>query len=319
MDLTWRPLTRSDAKASADLLNVIETVDKIGENYAEEDTLQELIDPYADLERASLAAFDGDVMVGYMKIRYKPVATSVHRVFMDGGVHPSYRRQGVGTRLVKAGVAAAQVVHALHHPTLQLVVDVHKAEQISGVPELVRSQGFAPVRYYQFMEHPLGAAIPSAAVPSELQVEAWSEQNASDFLTVRNASFQDYWGAAPMPMDSWQNKITDQTFQPTVSFLLRDSASGTPAGLLVTKSWESDTAATGVRDAHFMVIGTVPEYRKRGVACALIGHALQAAADQGYDRASLSVDSASPSGAFGIFEKAGFAPTKRHIRWALSV
>jgi mycothiol synthase len=83
--LMWRPLTSEDAKASADLLNAIETVDKIGENYTEEDTLQELIDPYADLERASLAAFEGEVMVGYMKIRYKPSAEEVHRVFWTAG------------------------------------------------------------------------------------------------------------------------------------------------------------------------------------------------------------------------------------------
>ncbi|WP_233442371.1 hypothetical protein [Lentzea atacamensis] len=67
--LTWRPLTSEDTQSSADLLNVIETVDKIGENYTAEDTLTELIDPYADLERASLAAFDGDVMVGFMKAK----------------------------------------------------------------------------------------------------------------------------------------------------------------------------------------------------------------------------------------------------------
>ncbi|EMD23657.1 hypothetical protein [Amycolatopsis azurea] len=49
-DLTWRPLTREDAQTSADLLNAMETVDGIGENYTAEDTLQELIDPYADLQ-----------------------------------------------------------------------------------------------------------------------------------------------------------------------------------------------------------------------------------------------------------------------------
>ena len=131
--LTWRPLTSGDAKVSADLLNAIEAVDQIGENYNEEDTRQELIDPYADLERASLAAFDGDVMVGYMKTDYKPAAEEVHRVFIDGGVHPDYRRRGVGTVLVEAGVAAATALHALHHPTLKLVVGVQKAEHIAGV------------------------------------------------------------------------------------------------------------------------------------------------------------------------------------------
>jgi mycothiol synthase len=315
--LTWRPLRVEDAKVSADLLNAIETVDRIGENYNEEDTLQELVDPYTDLERASLAAFDGDVMVGYVKTRYKPFADGVHRVAMDGGVHPDHRRRGIGTVLAEAGVAGAKVVHALHHPTLKLVVDVHKAEHITGVAELVRSQGFAPVRYFQFMEHPLGDAIGDAAIPDGLRVEPWSERNDEDFRFVRNESFKDNWGSEPMPVDLWQNKITNQTFRPDVSFLLRDAANGAPAGVLVTMSWEADTAATGVRDAHFMLVGTLREYRKRGVASALVGHALRAAAAQGYDRASLSVDSANPSGAFGIFEKAGFTPKTRYVRWAL--
>ena len=315
--LTWRPLTRGDAKASADLLNAIETVDKIGENYTEEDTLQELVDPYVDLERASLAAFDGDVLVGYMKVRHKPSADEVHRVFLDGGVHPAHRRRGIGTVLVEAGVAAAKVVHALHHPALKLVVDVHKAEHIAGLAELVRSQGFVPVRYFQRMERPLGDVPGDAAIPGGLRVEPWSERNDEDFRLVRNEAYQDYWGAAPMPADSWKNKITNQTFQPEVSFLLRDVATGTPAGILVTMYWAADTEATGFRDAHFMVIGTLREYRNRGVAGALIAHALGAAAGQGYDRASLSADSANASGESGIFAKAGFTPTMRYVRWAL--
>jgi mycothiol synthase len=315
--VTWRPLTSGDAKASADLLNAIETVDKIGENYNEEDTLQELVDPYTDLKRASLGAFDGDVMVGYMKTTYKPAAEEVHRVIIDGGVHPDYRRRGVGTVLVEAGVAAAKVLHALHHPTLKLVVDVHKGEHVVGVAELVHAQGFEPARYFQHMEHPLGDAIPDTAIPDGLRVEPWSEQNDEDFRMIRNESFKDHWGSVPMPADAWKNKITNHTFRPEVSFLLRDVANGAPAGMLVTMHWEADTVATGVRDAHFMLIRTLRDYRKRGVISALIGHALRAAADQDYGRASLRVDSANPFGAFGVYEKAGFKPKVRYVRWAL--
>ncbi len=294
----------------------METVDRIGENYTEEDTLQELVDPYADLERGSLGAFDGDTLVGYVKIRFKPSAEEVHRVFLDGGVHPAHRRRGVGTRLVEAGVAAAKVLHARHHPGRRLAVDVHRPEHIAGLAELLRSRGFAPVRYFRRMEHSLRDVPPPSA---GLRIEPWSERADEDFRRVRNQAFEDQWGAVPMPADLWRNKIVNQTFRPEVGFLLRDAATGTPAGVLVTMSWDADTEATGVRDAHFMVVGTLREYRRQGVATALLRHALRAAADQGYDRASLTVDSASPSGAPGVFEKAGFVPKGQYIRWALEV
>ncbi|MFD4672383.1 GNAT family N-acetyltransferase [Lentzea sp. NPDC058450] len=308
-DLTWRPLTRDDAQPSADLLNAMEAVDKIGENYTAEDTLTELVDPFADLERASLAVFDGDVMVGYMKIQYRPTATEVHRVSLDGGVHPRYRRQGIGTRLVRAGVEAARVLHALHHPGLRLAVNVHKAEHVEGLALLLSSQGFAPVRYFQRMEHGLRSVQPS----SDPRIEPWSPSVDEEFRLLRNEAYRSSFGTTPMPVSLWQNKITNQTFRPSMSFLLRDD--GVAAGMLVTMNWEADTQATGINDAHFMLIGVLPSHRRRGIASALIAHALQAAVNQGYDRALLSVDSENATGAFGIFERAGFTATMRYVKW----
>ncbi len=317
--LRWRPLAVEDAKAAADLLNAMETVDRIGDYYSEEDTLQELVDPYAELERGSLAAFDGDVMVGYMKANYQPDADEVHQVYLDGGVHPAYRRRGIGAALLKAGVTAAKELHDRYHPTLKLVVDAKRGEHIAGVAELFRAQGFAPARYFQHLEHPLGDAVPDPAIPDGLRIEAWSEQNDEEFRAVRNESFQDHWGTAPMPVDSWKSNVTNQTFQPEVSFLLRDVTTGAPVGMLVTKCWEADTVATGIRDANFFLMRTLREHRSRGEARALVAHALRAAAEQGYGRVSVRVDSAGAAGAVGVYEEAGFTSKLRLVRWARDV
>ncbi|WP_406638067.1 GNAT family N-acetyltransferase [Amycolatopsis sp. WGS_07] len=313
-EVTWRPLTKADAQSSADLLNAIEVVDQIGENYTADDTLQELNDPFSDLERASLAAFDGDRMIGYMKTRHKQYPEKVHRVFLDGGVHPDYRRRGIGTRLVKAGIAGAKTVHELHHPTLKLAVDIHKAEHIAGTAELFGAQGFSPARYFQRLERPLGT-VGDAALPAGFQAEPWSAEIDEEFRLVRNESYQDHWGATPVATDAWQNKFANHTMQPEISFLLRDKATGTPVSLVLTMSWAADTATTGIRDAHFMLIGTIPGYRKQGLGSAVLAHALRAAADHGYDQASLSVDSGGPADSAGMFTRAGFTPKMRYVRW----
>lgn len=317
--VTWRPLTPADARAAAELLNAVEAVDRIGENYNEEDAYQELTDPHVDLARGSLAAFVGEAMVGYTAARYRPVAEGEHRVFVGGVVHPAHRRRGIGTRLLEAGVAAAKELHAVHHPTLRLVVETQAGEHVAGVAELYRSQGLRPVRYYRHMEHPLGDAIPAVTVPAGMRFEPWSDRTDGEFLSVRNEAFQDHWGSSPMTVDAWKSQITNHTFRPDASFLLRDEATGAPAGMLVTMYWEADTVATGVRDAHFMFIATLRQFRKRGVASALIAHTLRTVAEQGYGRASLGVDSANPTGAFGVYERAGFVPTIRFVRWARDI
>lgn len=197
---------------------------------------------------------------------------------------------------------------------MKLAIDVNKAEHIAGVRELLSANGFTPGRYYQRMERPLGE-LEHVALPEGPRVEPWSARHDEDFRATRNKTFADL--AVPMPAELWRNKITNQTFRAGLSFLLRDATE--PVSLVVTIFWDADTEATGIRDAHFMVVGTVPAHQRRGAAGALLRHALQAAKDQGYDQASLRVESSGNAGPPRIFERAGFEPDIRYVRWALDV
>ncbi|MFF6806779.1 GNAT family N-acetyltransferase [Streptomyces sp. NPDC012616] len=317
--LTRRPIAARDAAALAELLNAIEAADVFGEYYSESDAAEQINAPLLDLGRGTVGVFDGDLMVGYSSAAHKPFAEGVHRVVVSGGVHPDYRRRGLGAELLAAGIASAKVLHSIHHPGLPLAVDVRNNALNDSALACYRAAAMTPLRSYSHLRHPLGAAIVDVPAPEGFVFEGWSADNDPEFLAVGNEAFLERRGGVPMPPEQWRGLLGWQAFRPGLSFLLRDAGSGAAAGMLLTFSWDADTEATRVRDAHFMRIGTRSAYRRRGVAGALISHALRSAQDDGYDRASLDVDADGLTGANGLYERAGFTVARTEVSYTLKV
>lgn len=315
--LTWRRPTLDDAAAWAALLNAVAAHDDTPEFYSAEDVVDEM-EPMAEfLAESGLAAFDGPAMVGYTTPDYRPPAgsTELYRLMVFGAVHPDYRRRGIGRRLLRTALAEVGAMHTARHPEMPHTIDVMVAEQVVGAAALFAAEGFEPVRYSKVMRHPLGSAIPAAFTPEGMVFEPWSEENDPEFMAIRNEAFADHWASVPNTPEMWRARVVNRAFRPEISFLLRDTATGTAGAMLTTSHWEADTAATGLREAHFGLIGTRRPFRRRGAAAALLARALHAAAEAGFDHAGLSVDAANPTGAFGVYERAGFTETDTFVRW----
>ncbi|WP_037609061.1 GNAT family N-acetyltransferase [Streptacidiphilus rugosus] len=315
-NLVWRPMAVSDGAAMADLLNAIDAEDHVWGQYTAEDAAEELDSPVVDLAMSTLAVFDGATMLGFSAVHYRPTAEIVHRVQAAGAVRPTHRRQGLGTKLMQHGLAAAEALHAAHHPTLRLVVESVYGEHVEGAVALYRAAGMTATKWGRHMRHPLGTAVPDAPVPDGLRIEGYTAGTDEEFRAVRNEAAQDV-GGSQLSAEEWKVWAVNANFRPELSFLLRDVRTGTAAGVLLVVSWEADTAATGIRDAYFRVIATRPAYQERGVAEALISHTLRAAGDQGYGRASVRVDADSSSRDFGVYEKAGFVTQDTQVHYCI--
>ncbi|WP_448317500.1 GNAT family N-acetyltransferase [Streptomyces sp. CO7] len=311
--LTSRPIVPTDAAALSALLNAIEVVDVFGEYYSEEDAAEQINAPLLDLERGTVGLFDGDLMIGYSSAAHQPRAENVHRVILSGGVHPDHRRRGLGAGLLAAGIACAKTLHTLHHPGLPLAVDVRNNARNAGALACYRAAGMTRSGSSSHLRHPLGAGIADVPVPDGHTVEAWTAGNDADFSLANDEAFlESRGGGVPMPAKRWRELLGWQAFRPDLSFLLRDST-GAAAGMLLVFSWDADTEATGVREAQILRIGTRPGHRGRGVASALLGHALRSARDAGFDRAGLDVDDDELAKAGRLFERAGFAVARTEV------
>lgn len=317
--LTWRPMSVSDAGAAADLLNAIDAEDHVWGQYTAEDAAEELDSPVDDLAASTLAVFDGAVMVGFSAVHYKPMAEIVHRVQAAGAVRPTHRRRGLGTKLMQHGLATAQALHALHHPTLRLVVESVYGEHVDGAVALYREAGMTATKWARHMRHPLGTAISDAPIPDGLRIEGYTAEADEEFRAVRNEAVRDDAGRSQLSAEEWKVWAVNSNFRPELSFLLRDAVTGTAAGVLLVVCWEADTVATGIRDAYFRVIATRPAYEERGVTEALISHTLRAAQDQGYGGASLRVDADHTSKDFGVYDSAGFVTQDIQVHYCIEL
>jgi mycothiol synthase len=316
-NLVWRPLAVTDGEAMADLLNAIDAEDHVWGRYTAEDAAEELNSPVDDLSTSTLAAFDDASMVGFSAVHYTPAAESVHRVHAAGAVRPTHRRRGLGVKLMQHGLATARQLHAVHHPALRLVVESVYGEHVAGAVALYRASGMTATTWVRHMQHPLGAAIPDAAVPEGFRIEGYTPEADEEFRALRNEAVDDESGRSPLSAEEWKVYVVNASFRPESSSLIRDIGTGAGVGLVMVVSWDADTAATGVRDAYLRAITTLPEYRQRGVTEALIAHTLGTARDQGYARASLRVDAADSNPELVIYERAGFVTHDTQVHYSI--
>jgi ribosomal protein S18 acetylase RimI-like enzyme len=133
-------------------------------------------------------------------------------------------------------------------------------------------------------------------------------------LDAHREAIRDHWAATAPDEAMWQQWFTgSRAFRPALSFLMLDGAE--VVGYALGYESDADTAAKGFRAAWVGQLGTRRQWRGRGVASALLRQFLATAGDQGCKQAVLTVDSASPTGAVGLYQRHGFVRADTWIRY----
>lgn len=313
--LLHRPLGPADAERWAELLAAIEDADRRGEHYDAADCAEELADPALDLDRDSVLVLDGERPVAYQVLHLR-VGAGSRVLHTDAGVHPEHRRCGIGAVLLRLARERADELDAELH--------VRVPETVPGAVALVEGAGLVAVRWWSELERDLTAPVASAPVPAGLGLHPlgpgydagrWDEP----LRAARNAAFADHWGSAPDDPEAWVHHRTGcRGFHAGCSVAAADDA-GRVAGLLLGYEYEADTARTGRRDLYIGTVATVREWRGRGLASALLAHALAAARAEGFASSSLTVDAQNPTGALGVYRRAGYHLDRREITYRPAV
>jgi ribosomal protein S18 acetylase RimI-like enzyme len=332
--LSWRPISADGIDTWHELVRAIELCDKPAERLDREDLIDELTSgSYKDPTRDSLIGVDGDgVARAFGHVTPAPGPT-VRRVFLSGGVHPDWRRRGIGREVLRWQTERAQQAVAEWEASDSTMIGtpwriaVSHEERLTDRAALYESAGYVAIRWFHDMFRPLGAGAPPSPdvdVPDGLEIALWTEDLDEAVRLAHNEAFAEHWGSQPRDEETWKSWTTQhRTFRRQWSRLVLDPSERDEdgraeiAGYVVSYAFEQDWEALGHSQGWVGLIGVRPAWRGRKLAPALLANVLRAYAADGMDAAGLDVDTGNATGALSLYKGMGFSVKRTYIMWGL--
>jgi mycothiol synthase len=239
-----------------------------------------------DVERDARVVRDGDRVLGYGVVRERGEDWQV-----EGYVHPDALGRGIGrliaTELEEA--AAQDGARVVRNAVLELD---------SPARELLESLGYAAVRVFRELRIELEAAPAAPEWPDALRVVPFDpERDAREFHAAHQEAFADHWNFTPRDFESWsKGHLGSERFDPALWCVVR-AGDEIAAGTICT----GDTYGGGFVHELF----TRRPWRRQGVGAALLADSFGRFWARGERSIGLGVDTASETGAFRLYERAG--------------
>ncbi|MEQ1736928.1 MAG: GNAT family N-acetyltransferase [Rhodoglobus sp.] len=313
--VTWRSASTSDIEAILDCEREISVVDHPHYVTTGEEVEEDFEQSYFDAERDSLigATPDGRVLAWGLVLE-PPGQDTLVREILVGGVRPASRGQGLGRQVLAWQVARGEQRLAASALTIPGWLMAFADQRADAAAHLYARFGLSPARYFLELRRDLSEPIAAVELDAELRLVPFSAEWSEATRLARNDSFRDHWGSQPSLEEPWLSFVERSTIRPDLSFLAV-APDDHVAGFVISSVVETDWPGQGFSSAYIDLVGVTRQWRRRGIAPALLTRTLLAVAAAGLDKAVLDVDSDSPTGALGLYTGVGFAESNRSINF----
>jgi ribosomal protein S18 acetylase RimI-like enzyme len=171
---------------------------------------------------------------------------------------------------------------------------------------MLEHTGYQPVRYFYEMVRPDLDKIPDFPLPNGLEIRAVTSDHYQAIWKSIDETSQDEWGYSKPTEKAYQEWITHPHFQPHLWQIAWDKANNRVVGTVLTFINHEENHQFDRKRGYTEGIGVDREWRRRGVARALISLSLQAQKAEGMSESALVADSQSTSGVMRLYESCGF-------------
>lgn len=222
---------------------------------------------------------------------------------LGGRVHPQHRRKGLGREAIRG--AADHVLAAGGGNVV-----IRNESLTDGALALYASLGYATEFIEQWMSRPLGDPLP--ALPEDVTLAIWTDENALVFYETFIDSFKDRGGPARESAERWiSGNADDDDFRPDLCFLAY--VDGQPAAFVTAQAF--DLPVSGRRTGWISQVGVRQPWRGRGIVDGLIGAVGRQLAAEGLATLDLDVNQNNPR-AIRAYERNGFKPVGRRAKFS---
>jgi mycothiol synthase len=220
-------------------------------------------------------------------------------------VHPSSRREGIGSQLLAILLSRA---HELNARAVRSYVDV----QNQGAMLFTRRHGFEPVSTYTHMKVSAAYTFPRPELPSGFVIRSYDQIQSIDLYTqIMNRSYQGLWGHLQTSQEE-HAQLLPQLKQEGIFLLF--APDGAVAGSCRGFMSEPLTARRGVPMAYVDAPGVVPEYRSAGLYLPLLLTVLHWLLPQGPAAIELESWGDAPE-TLALYRQLGFTVIKEEISY----
>jgi mycothiol synthase len=313
--LDWRAPQPNDLDRIFECETAIGATDHPHYVSAREEFDSEFEHSYLDRTADAVAAFDpSGVCVAYGLVIVPPVQETLVRAILAGGVHPAHRGQGLGRVLLAWQEGRGLQRFAASDALLPGWFMTYAEERATAAGALFTHAGFATARFFLQLTRDLSTDISVQPKIAGLRVVPFTTELSARVLVAKNDAFRDHWGSQPKDQEAWDSWVALPTMRGDLS-RVAVADDGTVAGFALASSNEDDWVAAGYTSSYVDLVGVTRDYRGRGIAAALLAGVTSASRAVGLERVVLDVDSVSPTGAVGLYQRLGFVEQSRSVNY----